>query len=41
MDLVIYICGTTVRNKDGDLETFWESSEISYGELHEVVMRPT
>ena len=41
MDLPGDICGTTVRNKDGELKTFWESSGISYGGLHEVVMRPT
>ena len=35
------ICGATVRNKDEELKTFWESSEISYGGLHEVVARPT
>ena len=35
------ICRTTVRNKDGELKTFWESSGISYGGLHQVVMRPT
>ena len=35
--------GTTVRNKmeDEELTTFWESSGISYGGLHEVVVRPT
>ena len=35
------ICGTTVRNKDEELKAFWESSGISYGGLHEVVVRPT
>ena len=34
------ICGTTVRNKDEEFKTFWESSGISYGGLHEVVARP-
>ena len=29
------IWGTTVRNKDEELKTFWESSGISYGGLHE------
>ena len=32
---------TTVRNKDEELKTFWESSGISYGGLHEEVVRPT
>ena len=32
------IWGTTVRNKDEELKTFWESSGISYGGLHEVVV---
>ena len=35
------IWGTTVRNKDEELKTFWESSGISYGGLHEEVVRPT
>ena len=36
-----HICGTTVRNKDEELKTFWESSGISYEVLHDVVARPT
>ena len=35
------IWGTTVRNKYEELKTFWESSGISNGGLHEVVVRPT
>ena len=35
------VCGTTVRNKDEELKAFWESSGISYGELHKAVVRPT
>ena len=36
-----YMCGTTVLSKDEKLKTFWESSGISYGGFHEVVVRST
>ena len=33
--------GHDSSNKDEESKTFWESSGISYGGLHEVVVRPT
>ena len=44
MMMMMMIWGTTVRNKDEELKTFWESiasSGISYGGLHEEVVRHT
>ena len=39
MDLVICVARQLVRNKEEELKTFWKSSGISYGGLHEVVAR--